>query len=293
VALTSFVHVDPSPVHDGSIAEEPSTETLVNTKKQKESGSMQRIRITAVCLVVAFAFSAIAAASAFAEGSPEFVKCVKAAKVDGKYTGKYSEKACETEASPAGTGKYERTSVAENTTFTGKSKATTIKAVGVNGNSQDVVCKKDTVAGEFKRPSELRGTVTFEGCIGNGSKADKCGNSGSETIEWEAKPFAARYLEEGETEATKRGIVIPFPEGFTCGTEEVALAGILVGTVENTSKGLKIVYNAPGGHQEDRRFFYKEEENTEEVPLYTEPELAEATVQDTEELTMKGVSLRS
>jgi hypothetical protein len=263
------------------------------TPRTTEEWSMKRIRIAAVCLAVAFAFSAIVAASAFAEGRPEFVKCGKAAKVGGKYTGKYSEKACTTEASPPSTGKYEREPVAEGTKITGKSKKTTIKAVGVNGKSQEIVCKKDTFAGEITGPSTFRGTVTLEGCIGNGSKTeDKCGNSGAETIVWNKK-FSARYLEPGETEATKRGIVMPYPEGFTCGTEEVALAGILVGTAENTSKGVKIAFNVTGGHQEDRRFFLEGEENTEEIPLFTEPGDAEATVEGSEELSLKGVSLRS
>jgi hypothetical protein len=271
----------------------PGTDNLVNAKNKKgRVESMKRIRIAAVCLVGAFAFSAIVAASAFAEGSPEFVKCVKAAKVAGKYTGKYSEKACETEASPSGTGKYEREPVAAKATVTGKSKTTTIKAVGVNGHSQNIVCKKDTIAGEFKASSFFRATTTLEDCIGNASKTDKCENSGSGTIEWHTT-FYARYLEPGETEATKRGIVIPYPAGFTCGGEEVALTGVLVGTAENTSKGVSIVLNAPGGHQEDRRFFFEGEEYTEEDPLFTEPELAEATVQGTEELSLKGVSVRS
>jgi hypothetical protein len=248
---------------------------------------MKRIRIVMVCLVAAFAFSAIIAASAFAEGSPEFVKCVKVAN-----TGKYSEKACEKEASPAGTGKYERELVTAGTTVAGKSKKTTITAVGVNGNSQTIVCKKDTLAGEFKSSSEFRAITKLEGCEGNGSKTDKCGNNGAETIEWHTS-FFARYLEAGETEATKRGIVIPYPAGFTCGSEEVALTGVLVGNAENTSKGVSIALNAPGGHQEDRRFFFEEVEYTEEDPLFTEPTLAEATVQGTEEIALKGVSLRS
>jgi hypothetical protein len=248
---------------------------------------MKRIRIAGVCLVVAFAFSAIVVASAFAEGSPEFVKCVKVAN-----TGKYSEKACEKEASPAGTGKYERELVTAGTKVTGKSKKTTITAVGVNGNSQTIVCKKDTLTGEFEQSSYFRAFTKLEDCEGNGSKTDKCGNSGAETIEWHTT-FYARYLEPGETEATQRGIVIPYPAGFTCGTEEVALSGILVGTAENTSKGVSIALGVTGGHQEDRRFFFEGEEYTEEVPLYTEPTLAEATVQGTEELALKGVSLRS
>ena len=79
---------------------------------------MKRIKIVGLCLIALFAFSAVAAASAFAEGRPEYKLCAKVAKVEGKYNGSYSDKGCTTEATG---GKYEREEVAENTAFTGRS----------------------------------------------------------------------------------------------------------------------------------------------------------------------------
>jgi hypothetical protein len=265
---------------------------------------MRTLKMVTLCFAVALVVSGLATAVASASEGPKFIRCVKAAKVDGKYTGKYTDKACTKPASEAEieagkTNKYEAVALApsEEVSVTGKSKATTIKTIGVNGNAETVVCKKDAFVGKLSNDAYgglVTGTFTFEDCEANGSKSDVCGNTKPGTIEYSpAQKQEVQWLEQG----SKPGLDTPANPGpkFTCGSETVETGGTLVGTLENSSKGVNVLWKTSGGTQEDTRFFEEEEpgewREESELNLFSRPSRAETTVVGTEEISAKGISV--
>ncbi|HUH82183.1 MAG TPA: hypothetical protein VLZ06_12755 [Solirubrobacteraceae bacterium] len=284
---------------------------------------MKRFHIVGLALAAVFACSAVAASAAMAERQPKFIKCVKVGKVTVKYKsgtkekekaiteGKYSGKSCgESELAPEKTGKYppyegpegkyeaeELGEEGHGLTFTAKSKTTTITAQGVNGKPQVVTCKKDAFEGELSNtyvgdheagsgkifPAKL----TLSDCTGNSEKSDVCGTAG--TITYKPQYMEAFWLAEGEA---KPGLLNVGAPSFECNGEAVTLEGLLIGTVENTTKGVNIVWNVTGGGaQEDQTFF---SEGFEETGYHLEstPSGSEATVAGKEEIKLKGVSER-
>ncbi len=159
---------------------------------------MKRIRLVGLCLVAVFALSAVVVASASASSAtPEFFKCVKAAKVGKTYIGKYTSKEC-TEASKVETGgKYELVSAAATEFTAGKSKKTVLHAQGLGGKKEVITCKKDKSKGVFEETFIEGLTYTLEGCANEAKLA--CGSGGKiETttaalLEWlnEAGPNSA------------------------------------------------------------------------------------------------------
>src|SRR5580693_2175461 len=70
-------------------------------------GGAKGFRIAGACLLVVAAFGVACASAGAATGFPGYVRCFKTEKVGKAYAGEYTEKACQTKASPAKTGKYE------------------------------------------------------------------------------------------------------------------------------------------------------------------------------------------
>jgi hypothetical protein len=257
--------------------------------------NMKSIRVIGLCLVAAFAFSAIAVAGASAETTPTFVKCVKAAKVGGKYTGQYTNKTCTVKASEAQIkeGKQNKYEAAElkdfgqGVHFSAKSKATTIKARGVSGNPQAVTCSKDKYVGELFDhigSGKVEASFTFEGCKGNGTEA--CGNTGSETIHYTPGFTEVIWTEAGEK---RPGLLMLGGPTFKCGAEEVSIEGIAIGTLTTSSKGLKVVFNVTlGGAQEDETL-WSEGEEIGGLHWSSSPSEVEATLKGSEEIKAKGV----
>jgi hypothetical protein len=120
---------------------------------------MKRIRIVGLCLVAVFALSALVASSASA-ALPEFKVCGKAAKAGkpAKYLGKYTNKECSKEASPAEItegkkNKYER----EEWT---KAKKTTFKGKNVDGTPHNNIVDPFGVNSVKGEPAQVKGTTT-------------------------------------------------------------------------------------------------------------------------------------
>jgi hypothetical protein len=276
---------------------------------------MRSIKVLGLCLVAVFAFSAVAAASAFAEEAPQFAKCVKAGTeevewketVGGKEktekkkvdTGAYSNKECSVPntgntyrskgAHPEakGEGKYEAEALKERgagVSFAVKSKETKITTHGVAGHSQAIVCKDDKWAGEIYNHNgagKLQGVFTFEKCK---SGTEKCGNVGPETIEYKSGPSESLWGATGETEPRLLSVGGPT---FKCGAEEVQIGETLVGALADTSKGLVVSWAVKAGTQEDQTFFTEGEEYTG-VHWSSTPGEVETTVAG-EEGGIKGV----
>ncbi len=197
-----------------------------------------------------------------AEDQPVFKQCVKLSKnahreYEGKYSGKYCESS-EVAGDVGSEGKYElRVPVAlegVSSVLTGKSRSVVIVTTGEGGGSQVVVCGKSTLDGTLENSGHegrVRGTLTFERCVGksNGKEAP-CENAtnvlGKPVIDTEfgEREAVTRWLGAGET---RPGVVAPSGlEGFTCGTEQVAVNGALIGTLVNTTKGMSLVWSIGG-----------------------------------------------
>lgn len=258
---------------------------------------MKRINTIGLCLVAVLAFTALAAASASAEGGPEgavpgFGKCVKVAKnAEKKYTGAYGEKECKTKATPAETGKYELELV-NSGTFTDKSKTTTLTTTTTKGVAVTVVCKKDKSLGELIYENEVvKDTITFEKCAGPGGKTDKCGNVGPETIETATLEGLPVWLNEARTEA---GVLLIGETGFAkfkCGSEEVEIKGFVEGSATlGGKKGPTITFALNGSKEQALKSFYLGGP-AGPFNLYTEPkpgEEVETTLQSVEAMTGPG-----
>ncbi len=118
---------------------------------------MKRIRIVGLCLVAAFALSAIAVSTASAT-APEFGRCLKKAKAEGSG---FSDSKCN---KAIGTGaKYEWT-----TTIVKKGLSSVIKS-GTTATLETVsktkiTCKGETATGEVDAPKDAKLTADFTGC---------------------------------------------------------------------------------------------------------------------------------
>lgn len=242
---------------------------------------MRSIRTIGLALVAVFALGALVAASASASSfAPEYAKCVKAPKVNKKYTGKFGNKSC-TEA--ATEGKYELES-AVGTTFVGKSKKTVLHVVGANGKAEVITCKKDKITGTITRSNGVAVTITFEGCTNE--KKESCGTGG--TIESSSgHVILLEYLNEAETEY---GTFSLSPMvSFSCGSETFELEGLFMGTATANGKAVTFTYAVNGSGEQARRVFYSEGEVQPVGSLSTDEEAHEATIEGVEELKAKGV----
>jgi hypothetical protein len=258
---------------------------------------LRHVRILGLCLLAAFAFGAVAAVTASAEGGPEggtpgYDKCVKATKVGKTYVGEYSEKECKTKASPAKTGKYELEAV-DSGKFEAKSKSTTLTTHTTKGVAVTVVCKKDKVRGEIVSENEVSiETITFEDCLVNGEKSKPCGNVGPETIETAPQEALLVWLDKEKTEAGVLLIGERFA-AFKCGAEEVVVDGGVEGTVTlGGKKGPTIDFSLNGSKEQAEKTFYLGGVGVlGPFNLYTEPnpgEEVESTLQGEE--AQKGPS---
>jgi hypothetical protein len=106
---------------------------------------MRRFTVVGLCFVAAFAFSAMAASSAFAG---EYGNCVKSK------TGKFIDSACLKKGSP---GKYEWVQSLEK--GTSKSKAASLKSA-----AGEITCKKSKDVSEILGWQKNKETTTFEQC---------------------------------------------------------------------------------------------------------------------------------
>lgn len=241
---------------------------------------MKHIKIVGLCLVAVLAFSAVAAATASASERPEFLKCGKTPKVEKKQpTGEFSNKEC-TEAQAE--GKYRLEAVAEGTPVTGKSKAATF-----NVDGKVVKCKKSTSEGTLFTQFEDHVTITFSKCGVNGSSKEPCGTEGTITTgPLDADLFFANE-EEKEAVLALFGEAGTFAE-FTCGTETIAIEGVVVGTVKNSKKGATFTFAVNGSNEQAVKTLWN---FGEFGPVTLESGGKEATLEMTDEQGPKGVGV--
>jgi hypothetical protein len=117
---------------------------------------MKRISTVGLSVVAMFAFSAMAASSALAG---EYITCVKVAKENKKFHGKYTGNNCAV-LSATSEGKYERGSPAFPVTFTTKS-----KMVQLSSAAGSVNCKESAGKGAILGPKMSLEERTLTECL--------------------------------------------------------------------------------------------------------------------------------
>jgi len=249
---------------------------------------MKRMRIVGLCLAAVFALSALVASSASAAG-PEFKVCGKAAKSGKLYTGKYTDKACSKEASPAEItegkkNKYERVSweKAKKKKFKGKNKGSPHNNI-VNpfgeksGGGKEpakiegtTTCTKEAVNGEVTGPKEEKWKTVFTGCE---ALSTPCNTAGAKSGEIKTQELEGTlvYLSKDHT---KVGIQVKGlgPEGelaqYEClnkGLNVVVTGQIIAETTGNINiANKKTITGAKEGPLRMQSTMYAEEAFTEE-----------------------------
>ena len=218
---------------------------------------MRRIGIGGV-LAAAIMLAALSATSvAAAAGSPEYLGCNKAAKVNKKFTGKYSEKTCANEASEAEQtegkkNKYERGPAKFPIKTSSKFGLTTVYLYDPIEHKlkAEVPCQTGAMKGQINNSREQTLTLSYSGCVipeefSNGEKAQfpgPCNSPGQKPGVIVSDPLATKlvWLDAAETEP---GILVSAAEpGGTF--EEV---GCLVGKVQVKETGAILARIAPKG----------------------------------------------
>jgi hypothetical protein len=205
---------------------------------------MKSIRhVVMLCLVAAFAVFAFAS-TASAAGSPTWFACVKSAKnLENKYTGKYTDKLCTTEASEAqiAEGKANKYELAESLgkgkEIKGKGGVAVLHVKTWLGDNT-VECQKSKSVGKPELPNrEKEVSISFSKCVA--LTVHTCTSPGANKGEIKLSGLKGElgYLEE---EPTKVGLKLeseanPGPEGelgfFECENLNVKVIGGVIGEV--------------------------------------------------------------
>jgi hypothetical protein len=215
---------------------------------------MRQIRIAGLCLVVACALGAAAATSAMAT-APEYGRCLKKAKAEGKG---YTSSKCTT-AGEGTKAKYEWVPGA------GKTKFETKGGVGIltSVNGQAVECKTESSSGEFFEGTNKEAgnmSIKFNECV---SLSEPCTSPGAKTGElitndvealvgWENKAKKKTDIELYPAKSVTSGLFIE----FECLGLVVKVKGKVLVPIKNdamkTSETLKFV--ATDGKQKPEKW---------------------------------------
>jgi alpha-tubulin suppressor-like RCC1 family protein len=143
--------------------------------------------------------------------------CVKTAKVDAHYTGKYKDKNC-TKAKGEGEYEWEPTPEHSHIRTTDKTKTVTLRSASVS-----VVCKQSTSEGEITGPIADTETVIYSKCAAAGQACTSAGES--------AGSIKTNLLDtsligdDGEAWTRYKSSVSPYLAEFKCGGNEYRIKG--------------------------------------------------------------------
>lgn len=224
---------------------------------------MKHLRIMLPCLLVVFAVSAVASASASA-AEPAFWQCVKTEKVGTKYTGHYSGKKCEESTYDAEGGKeyeFEEWN-AENksrvTKFTGSLSSGLYWEVHELGPFK---CPKATYTGDVTGPKTLGNIeLTFTKCEWNKKPMENTATSGE--IKMNTLKGELGYFDEEEGQMVPRevGLELQPQTGTFWATEihsafvDFQMSGSVIGEVDPSvynvfDKEMKLTFRESNGLQ--------------------------------------------
>ena len=172
------------------------------------------------------------------EIQPTYKTCAKVSKVDDKYAGKFLDKYCKDPATKAQeeegkVNKYELTSAALPSTFTGKSTTTVLDFYEGATLKYKVECKKDASKGEITGESAGSEVITYSKCKGKeepSGTAVACENTAKETIA--SASLASQLVDEGGKVYDRlTGKGSGFAE-FKCGsTDTFKVSGSVLGEI--------------------------------------------------------------
>lgn len=209
---------------------------------------MKRIGIGGLVVAAIVLASLSAVSVAAAAGGPEYLGCGKAAKVNKKFTGHYSNKECST-VSPTNEGKYERVAPKFPIKTSSKFGVTTVYLYDPETHKleSEVPCAKGSLKGSINNSREQTLTLTYSGCIipavfKNGQKArfqGACNSPGQKPSDIVSHPLATKlvWLNEEETEP---GILITPAEPGGTFEEVLCIEGEPKPGPEKSEKLLKV-----------------------------------------------------
>ncbi len=157
---------------------------------------MKRIRIVGLCLVAAFAMSAVAASTAAAE-PPEIGRCLKKAVAGGAG---FSDAGCTKAVASA--AKYEwQAGPGPKNKFTSKMKEAT-SATLETVKLEKITCKGETSTGEIASAKEVAAVVaTFTECTSSGLKCTSAGQAEGTIVTNPLSGVVGDETESAESEA--------------------------------------------------------------------------------------------
>jgi hypothetical protein len=214
---------------------------------------MRRILRSATLLAAAAgAIALLAAASASA--APEWFACSKAAKVEGRFTGAFTDKAC-TVPSESGEGKWELVpGVGKGKSFKGKGGKSILHLVIPGKGDIKIECAGSKVFGAIAAPNLMHGVrIAFTKCHSLGAP---CKSPGAKNEEILTMPLAGHlgYLAT-EPEHPQVGLWLaaesggaegiqaePECEGLYKGRVHGALIGHVAGDVNTISKEIRLTW---------------------------------------------------
>lgn len=223
---------------------------------------MQRFRIVGLCLVAAFAASAVAATSAFAADTFEIGLCVKVA----VNAGKYGDAGCS--KFETGEKKFEWHPGAVKPGFTSVKKGgeaeppeATLETVGAG----HINCKNETGSGEVAPPIGVKNVVaTFTGCELNKNKCNSAGKGSGEITTLKLAGHAGIVKKSAESPVKdKMGTVLEPESGtflaeFGCvgGLAKIEVKGKVIVEVKPEKMLLKatLKFAAASGKQKPEKF---------------------------------------
>ncbi|HTZ63859.1 MAG TPA: hypothetical protein VMB51_07115 [Solirubrobacteraceae bacterium] len=210
---------------------------------------MKVVRVLALAVAGAIAAYAVTATAVWA-AAPEYGRCVKVSKVEGKYNGKYTDKGC-TKASETKSGKYEWLpgGVKLKQTSTGG------KAVLQEVGKYAVGCNAESSTGEYFGTKEARKLVVkFTGCK---VTPFVCTSPGHAAGELETKELEGRAVWRNEAKHEAAFDLYPAHGeelfiSFSCGELSVKVRGSILVPAEANKMGMtfKLKYKQKNGFQE-------------------------------------------
>jgi hypothetical protein len=193
---------------------------------------MTRIRITGLCLLAAFATASVVSATASAE-LPEYMVCIRAAKVAKVWQGHYSSALC-TEASKVETGgEYElEKGFGKKTTFTAKAG---VSIVASSEMPTKLECKSTTATGELTGTKEVKDVILKStGCETVEARCTSAGNP-VDHITTNALKGEYGYIAGQGTKAPTIGLLLEsegaYAAELNCGEVPVRIQGSIIGEV--------------------------------------------------------------
>lgn len=218
---------------------------------------MRRFRVIGICLVAAFAVSAVVATSAWAE-APEVGRCVAHA------GGKYTNNVCTKLAKGKAVGSFEWEAGAIKKSFTGAGGAATLETI----HAVKVTCKAESSDGEFTSAKTVGNiAVVFTGCESLGYRCKTPGSAEGEIV---TNPLAGTLVWEKYGKTVAIDLTPQSGEWFvefTCGPANAKVKGSVLTNIPADKAETKVdeKFTAKKGKQKPEYYYSSKTEKVKDV----------------------------